>query len=137
MLIYLLAAIGCYWANLTIGYEIEGRVPFFPNEKDPWWQHEVNVFRAIKHDLFGLHCPWSWETAISYRVKYAHQLLHSMRHEKGWRPEDCHNPDNHLQIAIDCFRSRKYFWIRQSLQFIFSPILLFVHMYAQMKFMGM
>lgn len=79
-------------------------------------------FRLLMLDFFGIHCPWSWERAVKFRVVEAHRLLQYQTHKKGWKAEDCHDPVKHQQIAKDCFQSRPRFWATQFLVLLSCPL---------------
>ena len=82
------------------------------------------TFRLLRLDFLKIHCPWSWESSVRYRVKMAHTALQRSPHKKGWTAEDCHVSANHEQIARDCFMSRKRFWFTEIAKLIFSPLIL-------------
>lgn len=134
---YMMVSVILYYVNTSFMFKINGRMPFFSNLDEKWWQETVDVFKLLRHDLMQIHCPWSWKRAVYYRVTYAHTLLQHMKHEKGWRPEDCHNPHNYEQIAKDCFVSRKKFWSLQILYLVAAPILFFPILYLSLKSIGM
>lgn len=78
--------------------------------------------RLLITDFFGIHCPWSWRRAVRFRVEEAHRLLQYQAHEKGWKAEDCHEPEKHEQIARDCFMSRSRFWSVEFLNLLSCPL---------------
>ena len=121
---YLLLASICFIFFYYIAVKSNGRLLYLSciDDSIPFEQLNVPILlRLLFLDFFKIHCPWSWKTAVHYRVKEAHRLLQRSRHEKGWRAEDCHHDKNHEQIARDCFQSRIIFWSKQMLRFIASP----------------
>ncbi len=75
------------------------------------------VMQCFYEDLM-LHCPWSREVSIRYRMKHLFQLAHDkpwgkFENSKGvWTCEELQKADQSaLRIAADgCFVSRTQFW---------------------------
>lgn len=125
-----------YFMSKELSYQISGRLPLY-RELDKKWYGLASFLTLLRQDLIDINCPWSWRRAVYYRVNLAHAVLQKMRHKNGWRPEDCHDPSKHDQIARECFISRKIFWRHQAIHFFFSPIFFFLQIYLLLELNGM
>lgn len=83
---------------------------------------EKAVLKLLARDFLKIHCPWSEETSIRYRVREARRMLRVMKHEGGWKAEDCNDPANHRQIAKDCFQPRLRFWAEELSTVLVMPV---------------
>lgn len=113
---YLVLAAFCYYA-------------FYANavdENESLWQFFISdqkgVLKLLALDFLKIHCPWSKNVSIRYRVQKARSLLQDNTHEKGWTVIDCDNPANHRQIAKDCFQTRTRFWLQGIFTLLTSPL---------------
>ena len=126
---YLVSSVLFYWAMYSNAVDFNFRIDGSKIDSSNVWRFLVSsnreTWRLWSLDFLKIHCPWSKETSIKYRVQEVHRLLtgDGMKHEKGWTAEDCHNTEKHSQIAHDCFCYRTTFWTNGLLDiFIVSPI---------------
>ena len=127
--LYLTASVLLYWAMYSNAVDFNFRIDHSQIDSSTIWRFLITsnreTWKLWSLDFLKIHCPWSKETSVKYRVQEVNRLLTdcSMKHEKGWTAEDCHNPEKHRQIAHDCFCYRTTFWIKGLLDiFIISPI---------------
>jgi hypothetical protein len=82
--------------------------------------------RLIVHDLFQLHCPWSWSVATKYRIEEIRQMLgtHGLNHVVLGHlvQADCDDPTMRDKIAYHCYISRTQFWLEKLMDMLVSPI---------------
>ncbi len=127
--LYLASSTLFYWAMYSNAVDFDFRVDNSKVDSSNFWRFLITSNRETwslwSMDFLKIHCPWSKETSVKYRVQEVHRLLndYGMKHEKGWTTEDCHNQEKHQQIAHDCFCYRTTFWAKGLLDiFLISPI---------------
>ena len=123
---YLLLSLFAYWSSYFNAVDFNFRIDHENIDDRNFWRFLVSstreTWRLWSLDFLKIHCPWSKETSVKYRVQKARNLLSTMTHEKGWTVEDCDNPANHEQIAKDCFCSRTKFWLKDLAIMLILPI---------------
>lgn len=125
---YLILIIPCYLFSYTVSAKFNGR--FVKYQTNSYWGLLINFFyqglRIIINDLFGLHCPWSWEVAKKNRLAELREVLglNGMHHEKlgHLTAFDCDDLNKQEMIARECFVSRRTFWITKLTAMLFAPI---------------
>src|SRR3990167_3611493 len=130
IVLYLVISVLSYWAMYFNAVVFSFRFEYLKIDDSNVWRFLVTsnreTWRLWSLDFLKIHCPWSKETSVKYRVQEVHRLLTNcgMKHEKGWTAEDCYNPEKHRRIARDCFCSRTTFWAKGLLNiFVVSPII--------------
>lgn len=124
--LYLAFAVFCYYILYADAADRRFRLKIYLYENASLWQdfiaYNKSVLELLALDFLKIHCPWSKEVSIRYRVQDARSVLRYMTHEKGWTVADCDNPANHRQIAKDCFQSRIRFWTTSIFALLTSPL---------------
>ncbi len=130
---YFICACVSFYVLYVNGLDWNFRLQNSYNKDESSWRYFVREFKAVKkifvYDFFLLHCPWSKEISIKYRVKYIRaKFRRGYTHEKGWTLADCRHTQNHAQIAYDCFISRTRFWAKNLFNFVTAPVELYIRM---------
>lgn len=124
--LYLILAAFCYYTLYANAVDFNFRLNVPSDKNASLWQDFLTdnkgVLQLLVLDFLKIHCPWSKEVSIQYRVQEARSLLQYMIHEKGWTVADCDNPANHWHIAKDCFQSRIRFWTEGIFMLLTSPL---------------
>ena len=126
--VYLALILPCFLFNSTVSSKLRSR--FVKYEGNSYSGLVINFFSQgttiLANDLFGLHCPWSWEVAKKCRLAALKEDLDldGLHHETlgHLTAFDCDDLSRQESIAREAFVSRKVFWINKLIRLPFSPI---------------
>jgi hypothetical protein len=97
-------------------YDRLGRAQLAQGEEWTFAKECVVALRSLKFDFLGLHCPWSWKRAVSYRTQVARYEL-ARRHKSNCETAKAALQSSDETLAKEYFGNRFWVWT----VFLLSP----------------